>query len=73
MIPVTRRSMFTGRVNTLNLMVTQEQLDRFERRDGLAQDIFPELAPPLVEFIMTGVTPEEWAAEFADVDDEAAP
>lgn len=60
---ITRRSMFTGIEHTLDLPVTQEQLDRYAR-GWLIQDAFPELAPEQREFIMTGVTPEEWRAAF---------
>jgi hypothetical protein len=57
--------MFTGVEHTLDLPVTQQQLDRYARGE-LAQNAFPDLDPPLREFLMTGVTPAEWTREFGE-------
>jgi phage-related protein len=66
---VTRRSDFTGCVHSLDLPVTQEQLARFERGDGYVQTIFPGLNNEQREFLLTGVTPDEWA-EFVGPEPE---
>ena len=60
---VTRTSRMSG-VNTMDLDVTQEQLDRFARREGLIQNIFPNLTPPEREFILTGYTQADWEKMF---------
>jgi hypothetical protein len=57
---VTRKSLMSGQVNTLELDVTPEQMERLERRQGLVQDIFPNLPAGEREFLLTGTTPEEW-------------
>jgi hypothetical protein len=59
---ITRKSLVSGKLHTLDLPVTEEQLRAYA--DGaLLQDAFPDLAAPLREFIKTGVTPEEWEAQ----------
>jgi len=61
---ITRQSMSTGIVRTLDLPVTQEQLDLWE--SGLViQRAMPNLTADEREFIMTGITAEEWAKLFS--------
>ena len=63
---VTRTSPFTGIVNTMELDVTQEQIDELVEPDRrLVQDIFPELTPMEREFITAGYTQEDWDQMFA--------
>lgn len=63
---VTRRSMFSKKVHVADLPVTAEQLARFDA-GAHVQDAFPDIPPEWREFIMTGVTPAEWKAEFGKV------
>ena len=62
---ITRTSMFSGIERTLDLPITEEQLASW-KAGTLIQQAMPELTADDREFIMTGVTPEEWAAEFGD-------
>jgi hypothetical protein len=66
---ITRRSDLTGQVHTMDLPVTSEQLARFERGDGYVQTIFTDLDAEQREFLLTGVTPDEWA-EFVGPEPE---
>lgn len=60
---ITRTSMFTGQVHQREIAVTEEQLSRWN--DGeLIQNVVPHLSADDREFIMTGVTPEEWEETF---------
>ncbi len=61
---VTRRSAFTGKIHSLDLPVTQEQLVSYYHGGQLIQQAFPDLTPAQREFIKTGVTEEEWNATF---------
>jgi hypothetical protein len=64
---VTRTSSLSGKVFTMELDVTQEQLDRFEKRrenGEYVQTIFPHLTSEEREFIMTGISPTEWDEIF---------
>lgn len=57
--------MFTGKTNTLDIPVTQDQLDNWYR-GALIQDAMPNLTAEQREFIKTGVTPEEWKETFGE-------
>jgi len=71
---ITRKSQFTGNYNTMNLNITEEQLSEYENREfgkgRLIQDIFPNLKPDEREFLMTGVTKEEWDNMFGSEEEE---
>ena len=62
---ITMKSMYTGMRHTREIPVTQAQIDA---RDGgeLIQDCMSNLTPDEREFLMTGITPEEWAAIMRD-------
>jgi hypothetical protein len=51
--------MFTGKVNVMDLPVTQEQIDKYNA-GALVQNAFPNLNAEQREFLQTGTTPEEW-------------
>jgi hypothetical protein len=61
---ITRRSPLTGEETTLDLPVTEDQLNRHANGEALIQDIFPDLTPAQREFIKTGYTGEDWQAMF---------
>ena len=66
---VTRRSPFSKTENTMELDITPEQLARYEQGNELIQNVFPDLSPEHREFIMTGITPEEWELVSRDKND----
>jgi hypothetical protein len=62
---VTRKSIVSGKEHTMNLDVTEAQLQELQspgRR--MIQDIFPNLPADEREFLLSGTTPEEWKAIF---------
>jgi hypothetical protein len=60
-VNVTRVSIATGLPVQRELPVTQEQLDEFDSgSDRLVQHIFPDLSASDREFLMTGLTDDEW-------------
>ena len=62
---IERISGFTGKMHTMDIPVTVDQLEAWE--DGeLIQNAMPSLTPDQREFIMTGVTPEEWENVFGE-------
>lgn len=67
---IKKKSKLTGIVREMDIDVTQEQLDAYERREGLIQDIFPHITPDEREFLMTGITPSEWEEYMAPEDPE---
>jgi len=62
---VTRKSMFTGIERTLDLDITQEQINVYNNGAKI-QDAFPHLSADDREFIMTGVTADEWDNVFGE-------
>lgn len=77
-IQVTITSLFTGKVNTMDLPLTQEEWDKGRQESWKLnpgkgtkhiQDCFPQLNADQREFLISGCTPEEWAEAFGD-DDE---
>jgi hypothetical protein len=73
MLEVTKKSIISGKTNTMELDISQEQLDRWESVDKqLVQVAFPNLSSSEREFLMTGITPTEWNDTFGDGDDHDA-
>jgi len=55
--------MISGVERTLDLPVTQEQIDAWEA-GTLIQEAMPQLCADQREFILTGITAMEWHDEF---------
>ena len=60
---IIRRSGLTGNISTMDIDVTQEQINEWEG-GSLIQDVMPDLTPDEREFIMTGITQEEWESKW---------
>jgi hypothetical protein len=63
---ITRRSILTGDNNTLDMPVTQKQLDSYYKLRTPIMDAFPQLSPVEQEFIRHGVMPAEHDKVFGD-------
>ncbi len=57
---ITRTSLFTGVTRTIDIPVTQEQLDDWDN-GVLIQDAMPNLSSDQRDFIKTGITEDEWS------------
>lgn len=64
---VTKRSPLSGLEHTLELPVTQEELDRHAAGE-FSQDVWPNLTDGQREFLISGITGEEWDEAFAEED-----
>lgn len=62
---ITRVSPFSGKENTKEIGVTQEQINWW-KGGALIQDAMPMLTPSEREFIMTGITDDEWNTTFGE-------
>ena len=60
---ITKTSPFSGNTNVMEIDVTQEQIALWES-GTLIQNAMPNLSADEREFIMTGITPEEWDSAF---------
>lgn len=62
---ITRRSEVSGRDNTMDLPVTEQQLINWlgtkDSPGQLIQHVMPHLSNEQREFLISGCTPEEWA------------
>lgn len=60
---ITRKSDYSGVERTLDIPCTQEELDSWQ--EGiLSQKAFPNCTPDQREFIISGITGEEWEEMF---------
>jgi hypothetical protein len=68
---ITKTSQISKTQSTLDLDVTQEQLERIEYRfftGELIQNIVPNLSKEEREFLITGITPKEWNELFNEIE-----
>jgi len=66
---ITRTSMLTGITRTIDLPVTPGQIARWQG-GTLIQTAMPDLSADDREFIMTGITGDEWDAHFNSEEDQ---
>jgi hypothetical protein len=67
---ITRTSLYSRITRTLDLPVTEAQLDAWASGE-LIQNAFPDLSPDDREFLKTGITAEEWEQLYKeDVEDK---
>lgn len=64
---ITRTSPVSGKTATMEIDVTQSQLDSWESGQ-IIQNAMPNLTPDEREFILTGITSEEWDSMFGEED-----
>lgn len=65
---VTRKSMLSGIERSIDLPITEEQVRRWNAREGYIQEIFSNLSADEREFIMTGISAEEWDDTFKEAE-----
>jgi hypothetical protein len=65
---VTRTSQHSGVTRTLEIPCTPEQLEEWTTSRRPIQTIMPNLSAADREFLMTGITQEEWDDIFKDDD-----
>ena len=59
----TRKSAWSGKTHTMRIAMTPEQYAELLRPDRRhIQDLLPHCSPGEREFIVSGLTPEEWNA-----------
>jgi hypothetical protein len=61
---ITKKCPFTQAVNTLDLNITQDQVDAWHA-GGYIQEIMPHLSPDEREFLISGAAPGEWEKQFS--------
>ena len=66
---ITRKSIISGNVNTMDINVTHEDFEKLES-GWLIQSAMPHISADEREFIMTGITPQEWDTEMGCDEDD---
>ena len=66
---ITRTSPLSGATRTLDLDVTQEQIDKWQA-GAYIQDVMSHLSAEDREFIISGIVPMEWNAAFSKEEDD---
>ena len=66
---VTMKSMLTGKTHTREINATPQEIATW-KSGALIQDAMPFLSPDEREFVMTGITPEEWNVYFPEESEE---
>lgn len=62
---ITRISPFSGKCNVRDIPVTEAQMQDW-LNGALIQNAMPDVSAEDREFIITGITPEEWKEAFPD-------
>jgi hypothetical protein len=62
---ITRVSPFSGKTHTLTIGADPKHWEAW-KKGALIHKAFPDLSPDQREFIQSGITPEEWDAEFKE-------
>ena len=60
---ITKTSILSGKTRTMKTSATAEQIEKW-LGGMLIQDAMPNVSVDEREFIMTGITPEEWDSTF---------
>ena len=62
---IERESKLTGKIHTMEIPITPQEFSLLgERNRPNIQDLFPNLSADEREFLLTGITPEEWESVF---------
>jgi len=60
---ITKTSILSNKTNTLDIQVSQDQITSWQNGEPI-QNAMPELSSDDREFLMTGITPDEWEDNF---------
>jgi len=67
-VVVHKKSMVSGRLNSMLLPTTQGKIEYWIESGKLIQDVMPDLNDNQREFLMSGITPREWNDMFGEED-----
>ena len=65
---VHKKSMVSGRLNSMLLPTTQGKIEYWVESGKLIQDVMPDLDDDQREFLVSGITPREWNDMFGEED-----
>jgi hypothetical protein len=65
---ITRKSVISGIQRTMDIPVNPEDFMAWQAGHGNIQDLMPYLSTNDREFILSGITADEWDSAFADIE-----
>lgn len=66
---ITRKSVISGIQRTMEIPVNPEDYMAWQAGYGNIQDLMPYLSLDHREFILSGITAEEWKTAFTEIDE----
>lgn len=66
---ITRKSVISGIQRTMDIPVNPEDFMAWQAGYGNIQELMPYLSLDHREFILSGITAEEWDAAFSEIDE----
>jgi len=67
---ITRKSRLSGIVHTMDIPCTPDQLNLYETGTVLIQNAMPDVPAELREFVISGITPNEWESMFSNLEND---
>jgi hypothetical protein len=67
---ITRKSRLSGVVHTMDIPCTPDQLNLYESGTVLIQNAMPDVPAELREFVISGITPNEWKTMFSHLEED---
>jgi hypothetical protein len=69
---IEKTSILTGRKNAMEIDISENRYHLWERSQGkiLVQETFPDLSIDEREFLISGITPEEWITHIGAMGDD---
>lgn len=61
-----KKSLISGKLTCRDIPISYEEYAEYENGNKLIQDALPQLSNEDREFIISGITPEEWEFNFAE-------
>ena len=61
---ITQNSKLTGKLNTMELDITYNKYTKYKLGKENVQDVFPNLNTEEREFLISGITSQEWDSFF---------
>lgn len=66
LVLVTKVSLLSGKTNSMTLPIRQGEVEYWQQSGAMVQDVFPHLTAGEREFLISGITPDEWDDAFGD-------
>ena len=69
---IEKTSILTGRKSVMEIDISENLYNLWVEEQGKTsiQNLFPDLTDDEREFLISGITPEEWATYIGDIDDD---